>query len=141
MIKEYKCVCGKIFTNANAYNGHRGNCKDYYISKYGNLNKYNQHNKDVSNKAAQTIKAKNLNNKNLKLQQWISEKHVCECCGKVMTEYYGSGRFCSRQCANSRSHSQETKEKIGYSCSKNFNSALSQDEYPSSSPSSASMPL
>lgn len=29
------------------------------------------------------------------------ENYYCEKCGKLVTEKYGSGRFCSRQCANS----------------------------------------
>ena len=29
-----------------------------------------------------------------------------------MTEYYGSGIFCSRKCANARNHSKETKDNI-----------------------------
>ena len=38
--------------------------------------------------------------------------YICEKCGKLVTEKYGSGRFCSRECANSRSHSIEVKNKI-----------------------------
>lgn len=37
-----------------------------------------------------------------------------------MTEKYGSGRFCSRACANSKSHSVETKEKIKLSLVNNL---------------------
>lgn len=51
------------------------------------------------------------------MQKWIQDKHTCEKCGKVMAEYYGTGRFCSRSCANTRAHSDETKKKIGKSCS------------------------
>ena len=36
----------------------------------------------------------------------------CEKCGKIHDGSFGSGRFCSRSCANSRKHSKETKEKI-----------------------------
>lgn len=32
--------------------------------------------------------------------QWISEKHSCEICGIIMSEKWGSGRFCSKACAN-----------------------------------------
>ena len=39
----------------------------------------------------------------------IYSKKICQKCG---TEHYKSGIFCSRSCANSRSHSKETKEKI-----------------------------
>ena len=39
-----------------------------------------------------------------------------------MTEKYGSGRFCSRSCANSRSLSEETKQKISDGINKTNNS-------------------
>lgn len=37
---------------------------------------------------------------------------VCEKCGKEHNGSFGSGKFCSRGCANTRVHSKETKEKI-----------------------------
>lgn len=37
--------------------------------------------------------------------------YLCEKCGKEVTEKYGSGRFCSRQCANSRTFSEESRIK------------------------------
>ena len=36
----------------------------------------------------------------------------CENCGREHDGTFGSGRFCSRSCANSRKHSKETKAKI-----------------------------
>lgn len=40
--------------------------------------------------------------------------YMCERCGKLVedTDKFGSGRFCSRACANARDHSAETKERI-----------------------------
>jgi hypothetical protein len=40
--------------------------------------------------------------------------YICERCGKQVedSEKFGSGRFCSRACANARTHSEETKDKI-----------------------------
>lgn len=40
--------------------------------------------------------------------------YICERCGKQVedSEKFGSGRFCSRACANARTHSKETKDKI-----------------------------
>lgn len=35
------------------------------------------------------------------LQEWVSQEHVCEYCGKIMTSFYGTGRFCSPSCARS----------------------------------------
>lgn len=37
---------------------------------------------------------------------------ICERCGSEHDGSFGSGRFCSRSCANSRKHSDETKRKI-----------------------------
>jgi hypothetical protein len=36
-----------------------------------------------------------------KLLSWLSTNPICENCGKTMTAYYGSGRFCSAMCARS----------------------------------------
>ncbi len=43
---------------------------------------------------------------------WNSKEHYCEHCGKLISKKFGSGRFCSRACANAREHSDETKQKI-----------------------------
>lgn len=107
MEKEYICECGKIFTNSQSINGHKSHCKKYYLTKHGNLDNFN-------NKINKEIK------KQKKLEQWESEKHFCEYCGKLMTEPYGSGRFCSRSCACSRTFSTETKEKISNSVKQNY---------------------
>ena len=45
--------------------------------------------------------------------------YKCEKCGKEVIEKFGSGRFCSRTCANSKTHSVETKKKISESVKKN----------------------
>ena len=47
--------------------------------------------------------------------------YICEKCGKVTEEKFGSGRFCSRACANARTHSAETKERIRAGVNKQTN--------------------
>lgn len=47
--------------------------------------------------------------------KWAKEEHTCEKCGKVMTEYYGSGRFCCKSCANSHERTEESKLKTSRS--------------------------
>lgn len=37
--------------------------------------------------------------------------YICEKCGRETAEKFGSGRFCSRQCSNSRTFSSDAKEK------------------------------
>lgn len=39
----------------------------------------------------------------------------CEKCGKEITERFGSGRFCSKSCSNSRVRSEESKKKVSKS--------------------------
>ncbi len=46
---------------------------------------------------------------------------LCKC-GNEHDGSFGSGKFCSRSCANSRTHSTETKKKISESITKNTNS-------------------
>lgn len=46
--------------------------------------------------------------------------YICEKCGKEVFDNYGSGRFCSRSCANTRIHSDETKNKIRESLKKDI---------------------
>ena len=48
--------------------------------------------------------------KALAVEQWISEKHTCKTCGKIMIEYYGNGIYCCEHCARSHQHSEETKQ-------------------------------
>lgn len=71
MQKEYQCICGAAFEKSTSLNGHRSTCKQYKAWKQEQL------------------------------EIWISEEHKCENCGNIMTEYYGSGRFCSDYCAHS----------------------------------------
>lgn len=47
--------------------------------------------------------------------------YICEKCGKEVTEKFGSGRFCSKSCANSRIRADETKQKIGNSVKSHIN--------------------
>lgn len=129
---NFICICGKEFKSQKSLSAHQAGCKDHYMRKYGNLDVYNERLANLSetqHKYAQTdifykrLKEKremSLVSKQQELDQWISEKHTCEKCGKVMTEYFGSGRFCSRSCANSRQHSEESKNKIKTSVQKHL---------------------
>ena len=40
---------------------------------------------------------------------------ICEKCKNMHDGLFGSGRFCSKSCANSRQHSHQTKMKISKS--------------------------
>ena len=118
----FVCECGREFTNSQSYNGHKTHCKMHHITKYGNLNFYNElqeMQKQQLYKNSQEYAKVNHENAQLRkleeLTKWISEQHTCERCDKVMTKKFGSGRFCSRVCANSHTITNEQKEKISKS--------------------------
>lgn len=126
--KLYTCLCGKTFTTSQSFNGHKTHCKIHQLNKYGTLDIYNKGRKLSGVNSGKSLHKNSVHNKKLILNKWVSEQHRCERCGKIMTEYYGSGRFCSRACANSRNHSEETKDKISKTLIKTNNPDFSPDE-------------
>lgn len=111
-MKSYKCICGQEFDNPAKFNGHKQGCKIHLTQKYGSYEAY----LEIKNRNQNTAKINQRKYfddlKEKKENKWISEKHTCEKCGKIMTEKYGSGRFCSKFCACSRSHSEDSKLKV-----------------------------
>lgn len=107
---NYECVCGANFTDSQRFNSHKANCA-VHLDNCGKL----EARKLSKSKAAETgrryLSMYAQVKHNNKLMQWIDEKHTCEKCGKIMTEYYGSGRFCSRACANSHKQSPEQNKR------------------------------
>jgi predicted nucleic acid-binding Zn ribbon protein len=67
---------------------------------------------------------KRQEDQNQRLIAWQAQNNRCANCGKVMTEFYGSGKFCSRSCANSRNHSDITKNKISKTLDMLYNDSL-----------------
>lgn len=111
--KTYICECFTTFTTPNKFNGHKSNCKQHIINKYGDLTTYKAKYKSAGEKLRTAAKAKQKEQAEFELNKWISEQHICEKCGKVMSEKFGSGRFCSRSCSNGRQKSAEERIKIG----------------------------
>lgn len=112
----YKCICGQEFDSIDKLSAHKSNCRMYIESKGINFDEYWNARLEKRRVARKKSDEQKRNEKQLErasyLEKWISEKHMCEKCGKIMTEIFGSGRFCSRTCANTRCHSEETKLKI-----------------------------
>ena len=111
MTKEYLCTCGKVFTNPQSFNGHKRHCKEHLLL-VGKLGKIEKADRLAATNAAQASRVFHNKKSAEKLNQWISEKHTCEKCGKVMVEKFGSGRFCSRSCANGHTKSDTSKIKV-----------------------------
>lgn len=135
-MKNFVCVCGRKFTDPQRFNGHKSHCKEHQIKKYGTLDIYlKRQNRCIKNRqdGYRAYADNNKNNKALidndNLNLWISEKHACERCGKVMETYYGSGRFCCKSCANKRDYSEETKFKIGKSVKGQNRRKKNEEEY------------
>lgn len=127
-IKKFICECGKEFISSQSFNAHKSSCKKHYLSKYGSLEKWEEIRARRTAKTSLTLIQKNIELKDQQHSAWVAEKHTCEKCGKVMTEKYGSGRFCSRTCANSRKQSEETKQKIS-SLNKSRSTAMHKAKY------------
>ena len=107
-MNRYICKCGKSFETAQGLRGHKTFCKIYLGEERYRINcELNAKKFEKSNLYKQE-QAKIR--KQQKLQQWLDEKHKCENCGKIMTEYYGSGRFCSAKCARGFSTKNNRKE-------------------------------
>lgn len=115
MVKGYyKCECGKEFDNPQKFNGHKSQCTTHLIL-FGKIESRDGKSKKFINgglKANCDRKEKAAKLKQENIDKWISEKHICEKCGKIMTEKFGSGRFCSVSCSNSRQFSQVLRDRI-----------------------------
>lgn len=111
--KTYHCFCGQEFTTPNKFNAHKRNCEIHLRAKYGD--EYEAFMQSwIARRTRNSGKKQHeeaINKKDVDLQKWISEQHVCEKCGIIMTEKFGPGRFCSRKCANSRKFTEETNQK------------------------------
>lgn len=110
-VGQYRCVCGKEFTRAQSFNGHKAHCKEHQLQKYGSLDLYRNAIERSHKKTAQTIKNKQLSLKQEDQLVWLNEQHLCETCGIIMTKKYGSGRFCSKSCSSVRSKSLQSRRK------------------------------
>lgn len=120
LIKDYQCVCGKTFINSQSFNGHKCHCKVHRLAKGGEADyeNYLAQQSKASAAAQQARKTSAKEKHEAALVKWLAEKPTCERCGKVMTEKFGSGRFCSSACSQARTHSEETKQKIKASLDK-----------------------
>lgn len=112
LIKKYTCECGKEFTNSQAFNGHKSSCKIHFVAVGKEISKSNNYNPEIQAKAHASVARNAAIKRQQQLKQWVAEQHSCERCGKIMLEKFGSGRFCSKACANTREHSQETRNKL-----------------------------
>ena len=111
----YKCECGKEFEKSQSFNAHKSSCKTHYQIKYSNLDLFNKRLAKIVEFSRKSLHNNTIIRKQKALEQWISEQHKCEKCGKIMTEKFGSGRFCSSTCAHARKMPEEAKQKISNS--------------------------
>lgn len=109
-MEYYMCGCGKEFDNPQKFNGHKSGCRihlgeEKYQQRLLRCKKGAERGSLQNSKLKQEIRIDKLN-------KWILEQHTCEVCNKIMTEKYGSGRFCCRICAKKRELSEDSKDKM-----------------------------
>lgn len=106
-MNTYACkYCNKQWSTNQSRNGHQVHCP------------LNPKKKQIEQKIKQSNKGKSFNPIS---KHWVEK--ICPKCNKVYSVYITKeseslGRykkFCSISCANSRKHSQQTKDKIGFS--------------------------
>lgn len=120
----YKCkYCGKDFEKLQSLVAHYRHCK---LNPNFDEEKYKQKNKEISKKSHDTQFFNNQNKEeNIKKERIL----ICKNCGKeyklnLSDKEFINGKyskFCSRSCANTRHHSEETKKKIGLKIKKIIN--------------------
>lgn len=116
--KVYTCICGKSFTKASSYRAHLSHCKLYLGEDKYNFRLQQQRVASIKANNVKTKLCKEKSDKKYELKkiEWESKEHFCERCGKRLPSNYddvfGSGRYCSKSCANTRDLSIETKTKI-----------------------------
>lgn len=127
--KIYTCECGKEYTNIQAFRGHKSHCRVHHQSILTPKDFMQWQQQDTTRReysdavrliASQRISTEAAAHKQQLLNQWILEQHTCEKCGTIMTEKFGSGRFCSRACANSKVKSKESRQKTRSALLKRF---------------------
>ena len=121
----YKCECGKEFEKPNSFNGHKSHCLIHAkaVGKYYYLIEVTQNRNQSHLKTGEMIRAKNKliseENKKIANLKFFEEIHYCEACGKLMTDKYASGRFCSKSCAHSRKKTNEVRQRTSNTISAN----------------------
>ena len=125
--KIYKCVCGREFKNSQSINSHKSHCEKWLgPEKYKLLQeKYNKSRKENIRKVHESRTRNAVNKHKQIIEEWNSKKHYCENCGKLITEIYGSGRFCCKSCSVSWIDKHVAKETI----TKRFNSRYKNKQY------------
>lgn len=108
---SYICECGVEFEHPQKFNGHKGHCR-VHLAAVGKLANYADRQARASATGRNANNLKRATKKQQDLATWLATEPKCSRCGKLMTEKFGSGKFCSRACANTREHSLETKQKI-----------------------------
>lgn len=124
--KIYECICGQTFNKPNPFNSHKSRCKIHLEAKGYNFEEYLA-TRSANNRRSkeETLTKKKQAKEEAARLKWISEHHICEKCGILILEKFGSGKFCSRKCSNSHIKSEESKIKVSQTLKKRKQKASS----------------
>lgn len=114
-IGTYKCECGKEFTNSQSFNGHKSHCK-IHLENLGKLDARIEVVKAVGRTQSENARIIREAKEKAKIEAWLATNPKCEYCGKELTEYFGSGRFCSMSCAAANSNKNREKQDTNIIC-------------------------
>lgn len=111
----YSCECGKEFYSPSSLGGHQSACK-VHLEKIGKYSEWLEMTQRRAKQSSQTCAEKRRLKMEESLSNWQAEQHRCQTCNKIMKTKFGSGRFCSRACANTREKSLESRTALSNKC-------------------------
>ena len=118
----YKCVCGFKTINKQQLCSHKGRCEVHLGDRYEETKRrMTAGGLAVMQQTNQRKHQEKLDRIAREVSEWISEQNRCEKCNKVMSTKFGSGKYCSRICANTRQHTEESKRRISQKLMKPLN--------------------
>ena len=120
-MSKFICTCGREFNSPQTLNGHKSHCTTH-LQSIGRLEIRRRVDFENRAKMSKALKEKYAKREELENAEWLAQQHTCERCGVVMTTKYGTGRFCSSECAHKRTQTEETKQKIKNAALKNIKS-------------------
>lgn len=98
----YACKCGREFLKKQSFVAHCSHCKEHLNPEQQERRKtINSLQKEVVLRVNRQKSEEFQSKRRESIRSWISEEHKCETCGRIMTEYYGTGRFCGSSCSRS----------------------------------------
>lgn len=110
--KNYQCVCGKVFTNSQAFNGHKAHCKQHLLSKGKSfLEQREKLQKEFIKIGSMVNINKQKRAKKQNREKYYKNPAYCVICNKELPWEKRYNKTCSNKCYIKLQHKLQTKRK------------------------------